>query len=186
MTDETENYIASVIHMWVWSGFYTKEDVNENLNDILDDGVDETKMQRLIDEEFIEKSAQESTWLATTDCDRLDMVFRDLNNAMVIALQNAGLTMSDGLGDVGSVHQQKPHGTYQGYCFYHGQDMEKAIAGEGLMLAYGDMKNTDEGKAKIAELITKTLAAHGFSNDWDGNVQKRIRIPNIIWQRRSR
>jgi hypothetical protein len=186
MTNETEKYIARVIHVWVWSGFYSRDDVNGNLNDILEEDVDEGKLRQLIVEEFSAKLAQELNWPMTTDCDRLDLVFRELNNAKVIALQNAGITMSDGLEDVGKVHQQKPHGTYQGYCFYHGQDLERAIAGEGLMLAYGDMRDTDDGTAQIAELVIKTLANHGFSSEWEGDIRKRIRIPNILWQRRSK
>ena len=186
MTKETEKYIASKIHMWVWSGFYSRDDVNENLNDILEEDVDEAKLRQLIAEEFSAKLTQELNWPITTDCDRLDLVFRELNNAKVIALQNTGLTMSDGLEDVGMVHQQKPHGTYQGYCFYHGQDLERAVAGEGLWLAYGDMKDTDDGKAQIAKFVINTLANNGFSCEWDGDIRKRIRIPNISWQRRSR
>lgn len=182
--NETEIYITEAIHSWVWSGFYDAERVNEMLDDILEDEVDEMKMRELIVQEFSEKNKQEETWSTTTDCDRLDAVFNELNSKMIIAIHNAGYTTSDGHDEVGEIHSQMPHGTYKGYCFYHGQDLERAVIGGGLWLAYGDMKDTDEGKIAVAEIITKTLQAHGLDFEWDGTSNRRINIPRINWQRK--
>ena len=103
---------------------------------------------------------------------------------MIIALQNAGYTSSDGHDDVGEIHSKQPHGTYKGYCFYHGQDLERAVSGQGLMFAFGDMKDTDEGKAAVAATIIAALERQGFAVDWNGSVQKKIEIPKINWQGR--
>jgi len=53
------------------------------------------------------------------------------------------------------------------------------------MLAFGDMKDTDEGKATIAASIVRALEQHGFEVDWSGSVQTKINVPEITWQRRS-
>ena len=182
--NEDELYLAKQIKSWAWSGFYDGRAANECLDDILDGDVDEAMLRDLIAEELYKKQAQEKDWPLQTDCDRLDAVFADLNGAMVIALQNAGYTTDDAHNDVGEIYAQQPDGTCRGYCFYHGQDLERAVAGDGIMLAFGDMQDTDEGKAAIAALIISTLQHHGFASEWNGSVQTRINVPHIHWQRR--
>ncbi|MES2105043.1 MAG: hypothetical protein V4634_13580 [Pseudomonadota bacterium] len=107
-----------------------------------------------------------------------------MNDSMIIALQNAGYTTDDGLDDVSEIHATQPHGTYRGYCFYHGQDLARAVAGDGLMFAYGDMKDTEEGKTAIAAVIIDALERHGFAVEWNGSIQTKIKVPEIQWQRR--
>ena len=182
--NDDERYLADQIGIWVWSGFFDRDEVNGFLDDVLEGDVDESMLRTLIEEEFQRKAAEEKHWPPCTDCDRLDDVFRDLNGALIIALQNAGYTASDGHDDVGEIHAKQPHGTYKGYCFYHGQDLERAVAGEGLFFAFGDMKDTDAGKIAIAATIIATLERHGFVVEWNGSVQTRIRVPKINWQRR--
>ena len=182
--NEDELYLAEQIKSWVWSGFYDSRAANECLDDVLDGDVDEAMLRDLIAQELHKKQAQEKDWPLQTDCDRLDAVFADLNGAMVIALQNAGYTTDDAFDDVGEIHAQQPDGTYRGYCFYHGQDLERAVAGEGIMLSFGDLQDTDEGKAAIAALIITTLQRHGFVAEWNGSVQTRINVPHSHWQRR--
>ena len=52
------------------------------------------------------------------------------------------------------------------------------------MLSFGDLQDTDEGKAAIAALIISTLQRHGFVAEWNGSVQTRINVSHILWQRR--
>lgn len=184
--NDNERYIAKTIHAWVWSGFYDANRVNEMLDDILEDDVDETDMRALINREFSEKRKQERKWPDTTDCDRLDAAFDELNSKLIIAIHNAGYTTSDGHEDVSEVHSKMPPGTCRGYCFYHGQDVERAVACDGIFLAFGDMKNTEEGKLELAEIIKTTLQSHGLFVEWDGDTNKRISIPRMIWQRKLR
>lgn len=182
--NENENYIADAIHSWVWSGFYDAAGVNDMLDDIMEEDVDEEEMRSLINQKFYEKKKQERTWPAITDCDRLDAAFEELTSLSIIAIHNAGYTMSDGLDDVSEIHSRMPQGSCRGYCFYHGQDVERAVNGHGLSLAFGDMKDTDEGKTEIANIIGKTLQAHGLSFEWDADTNTRMNIPGIHWQRK--
>jgi len=182
--NENELYIAEAIHAWVWSGFYDVSSVNDMLDDILEDDVDEADMRALINREFSEKRKQERKWPETTDCDRLDAAFDELNSRLIIAIHNAGYTTSEGHEDVGEIHATMPPGTYRGYCFYHGQDVERAVAGQGIFLAFGDMRDTEEGKREVAEIIKTTLQSQGFFVEWDGDTNKRIRVPQMIWQRK--
>src|SRR5262245_62163301 len=122
-----------------------------------------------------------------TGPDRLDSVFASLNGRWIIALQNAGYTQSDGYDDVRqSYHERSDRDRVIGYCFYHGQDLERAVHGEGLYLAFGPMdakKEKTEGP-RIGAMIVEELTRAGFAVRWDGTFDQRISIPAIDWKRR--
>jgi len=130
--NENEKYIADSINTWIWSGFYEREQVQEMIEDILEVDVDEVMLRKHIDSEWAKKKGSESSWPGETDCNRLDNAFSDLNRLMIVALQNAGYTTSDGHEEVGAVLAKRPKGTFIGYCFYHGQDLERAVKGDKL------------------------------------------------------
>lgn len=182
--NESEQYIADAIKVWIWSGFYEQDDLPSMMEDILDEDADQDLLMEFMTAEWSRKQEEEKTWPAHTDCDRLDAVFQDLTDVKIVALQNAGYTMSDGHSDVGEVLHDKPKGYYQGYCFYHGQDLERVVNGQDLMLAYADLKDTEEGKKAIGKIVCDVLRKHGFTPVWDGNTAKRISVPGINWKRR--
>jgi len=182
--NESEQYILDSIKTWVWSGFYSLDEVHEMMEDILEDDVDEDKMHSAIAPEFEKKTIAESTWPQITDCDRLNKVFSELNANGIIAMQNAGYTQSDGLSDVSEELTSRDRTKVRGYCFYHGQDLERAVAGSGLMLAFGDIEDTPEGKQAIGKFIVEILIKTGFKVDWNGDPEKRINVPIFDWKRR--
>ncbi|MDL5032045.1 hypothetical protein QRD43_09000 [Pelomonas sp. APW6] len=129
----------------------------------------------------------QQSWPAVTDCDRLDAVFSSLEGKGLIALQFAGHTQSDGFDDVSEVYQDHPdRAAVIGYCFYHSQDLERAVRGEGLYLAFGSMdaSETSTGGAQVGALIAAELRAAGFEVRWNGSVDQRIFVPSIDWKRR--
>jgi len=182
--NETEQYILNAIKVWVWSGFYSPDEVQDMIGDILEDAADENKVRGAVAPEFEKKAIAEISWPQITDCDRLDEAFSDLNDSGVIGLQNAGYTMSDGISDVSEELEYRDRSGVKGYCFYHGQDLERAVEGGGLMLAFGDIKDTDEGKRAVGGLVAEALSKVGFEVDWNGDPEKRISVPKLDWKRR--
>lgn len=182
--NETEDDILNSIKTWVWSGFYTANEVDGMISDVLEDEVDEDAMRAAVAPEFKRKATEERGWPKTTDCDRLNAAFRELDSIGIIALQNAGYTMSDGRSDVGEVLQERGRKGVKGYCFYHGQDLERAVAGDGLMLAFGDLDAEAGPKLAVGCLIRDVLKKHGLAVEWDEDPEKRLHIPQIDWKRR--
>jgi hypothetical protein len=181
---DTDQYALDAIKHWVWSGFYDADEVQDMIEDILEEDTDEAMLRDSVDREFTVKAAAESLWPVETDCDRLDRAFVALNSSGIIALANAGYTMSDGLDDVGeAIHTKRP-GTVQGYCFYHGQDMERAIDGGGLTIAFGDLNNDKTKKGEIGSIVKEALEHEGFKVDWNGDSETRLSIPQFDWKRR--
>lgn len=184
--DDANRYILDSIKHWVWSGFYSEDEVQERIDDILEeeDEADEDLVRGSVAREFAAKAAAEATWPDQTDCDRLDGAFTTLNNAGIIALANAGYTMSDGIGDVGEELHKRGHANVQGYCFYHEQDVERAIDGDGLTLAFGDLDDDKAQKVAVGKLVSQILTNAGFKVDWNGDSETRLRIPHFDWKRR--
>lgn len=186
--NENEEYLADRIRVMVWSGFNSQSDVLEMLEDSDDDDEEETDKQMLEEyarSEFQAKREAEATWPAVTDCNRLDAAFAALKGMGVIALHNAGYTISDGMSDVAEVLAESDREKVKGYCFYHEQDVERAINAHGLSLAYGDIEDTAGGKRAIGELVKAELERQGFMVEWNGDPEVRIDLPRIMWQRRA-
>lgn len=183
--NDTEQAILDEIRKWVWSGFHTPEEVEEMIDDILEEGVDEARLRAAVPVEFAKKQASEATWPEVTDCDRLDRAFLELEQHGIVALQNAGYTMSDGLDDVADARAERGGDRCSGYCFFHGQDLERALAGDGLVLAFGTFTTDESHRSEVARRICSVLQQHGLVAEWSGDPTKRIQVPKIDWQRRQ-
>jgi hypothetical protein len=107
--------------------------------------------------------------------------FAELDRRGIIALQNAGYTMSDGWSDVAEKrHRAEQNGrTMRGGVFYHGQDAARARAGGPLYLAFGSFADDPDHEPRsraIARETCEVLLAHGLKATWNGSVDSRIDI----------
>ncbi len=181
-------YAATEIRRLVWSGFYDAPAVRDIvLEEIFQPGeIEPDWVERQIDEEFARKLAVERAWPLVTDCDKLDRAFDELNDSGIVALQNAGYTQDDGIEDVTEIYQELggEESPVEGYCFYHGQDLERAVDGEGLLLTFGDILGDDAKGEEIGERIVEVLHRHGLGVTWSGTIAERIELPEIQWRRR--
>jgi hypothetical protein len=136
-----------------------------------------------------EQDLRETTWNDPTMNDAIDRACEELNAAGIVALQNAGYTQSDGWADVNEVAADQP-GRPRGAVFYHGQDLERGVAGKGLWLAFGTYEDDDAKRdaagAVIGREICQVLARHGVPVEWDGSVDQRLSIPPFEWRKRRR
>jgi hypothetical protein len=183
---ENEQDIAAQIRFWAWSGYYGLEMASEMLEDQLSEAwgdVDAEKMRRSLAEAFREKADAEARWPAETDCDRLDRAFAQLEKLGICAVQNAGYTQSDGHAEVAHALEELGRKRFHGYCFFHGQDLERAISGSGLLLAFGDLGADPAKTVQVGQKIVSVLAAEGFTTTWDGKDTSRIDV-RIDWKRR--
>ncbi|MCA9242343.1 MAG: hypothetical protein KDA32_00200 [Phycisphaerales bacterium] len=182
------HYIQAEIRVWVWSGFHSVDKVDVLIADALEaEGkrdADPALLRAFAAAEFQKRAVAKRSWPETTDCDRLDRSFEALNSRGIISLHNAGNTISDGIGDVREVAHERGRNVVAGYCFYHGQDVARTLAGDGLMLAFGVL---DDDKAKgvaIGRSIADVLEAGGLVVDWNGRPDTRLRLDGFDWKRR--
>ena len=182
---ETQSEIASMVR----SGFYDRERLIEVFTEEMyaPGELDTNEVESEIDAQFAQYEKEKLAYPSTTDCDRLDAAFAKMNERGVIAIQNAGYTQSDGYDDVGDVYSQHPdRDSIVGYCFYHGQDLERAINGSGLYFAFGPVDPADEQTVgvDVGNIVRGELENAGLSVDWNGTFEKRLSVPNLNWQKR--
>lgn len=187
---ENEKYLYDHFLLSIKSGF-------ESLDDIIDgvvEAVEDEGWENEISEEWIRdtftkayaKHENESkVWQHPTDTDKLHDVFDKLYQEKIVALHNAGYTQSDAIYDVQDVWQDLEDEGIKpvGYCYYHGQDLERVIESGTLSIGfYGEKEKNDKEAIVIGHKIVNLLKEKGFSVSWDGSASKRIEIKDFNWQ----
>jgi hypothetical protein len=188
------DYLSHALTVAVRSGFGRDADILADIEERVADELgepDEALVRELKAEAkrlLAAQRAAEATWKTATVNDAIDRAFAELDAAGIVALQNAGYTMSDGWEDVNELATERAkRGRPRGATFYHGQDLERGVAGEGLLLAFGSYIEgpTHEAESEaIAREICEVLARHGVKTTWNGKVDMRIHIEPFEWRKR--
>lgn len=173
----------------VWSGFYREAEVLDRVGrlDTTTGPAAEAAVAVAVRDEFARKVSEQASWPEVTDCDRLNEAFDELNRSGVLAVQNAGQNQDDGFDHITERFREQRDAlpAFEGYCFYSGDDLALAVDGDGLLLAFGDIKGVHDKATEIGARIVAVLQRHGLPVDWAGTYAQRIEIPGMIWQRRS-
>lgn len=185
MNDANQN-ILDAIKVSVWGGFDTFDQAQEVITDLLEEGADEKMLRESVETEFKLKADAEKSWPQTTDVDQLNSSFRALKKVGILCLHNAGYTMSDGHDDAVAAISEYPKDTFIGYCFYHGQDLERVLSSGGLLLAYDHIRGDVEEKIHVAKIVQREMEAVGFRVEWDGTPDQRINLPDFDWKHRTK
>ena len=192
------SYATERIDMLVRGGFFAPDWIEERVREdcFLPSDVTPEDAKWLAAEVARHCSAKledETSWPTVTDWDRLDAAFAAMEAAGIIALHQAGTEQSDGWTEVAEVYHVAGYEASGaiGFCFYHQQDVEIAIKGYGLTLSFGDIDGdllmADPVKAvAIGQRVVAELDKVGFHTVWNGQVNRRIEIPSLIWQKRHR
>ncbi|WTW95672.1 hypothetical protein OG216_20795 [Streptomycetaceae bacterium NBC_01309] len=145
------------------------------------------ELNSLVAQRFREHRRREARWRKPTANDAIDQAFDKLNERGIIALQNAGHTLSDGWAEAHAAASARPTPA-RGAVFYDSQGLECGVAGGGLMLAFGafedDLAKRDAAGAAIAREVCDTLTAHGVRVKWEGTIHSRIEIRPFTWRKR--
>lgn len=190
MNEEEQSWVKQHINVMVRSGYYGIEDVEEMIIDECKYGYpgtpDDVKDQMIAfgRSEMAAFLETAKTWEEKTTNDRIRDAFAELTREHgVIALENAGYTMSDGWTDIAEAkHYNKS--AWAG-AFFHMQDVERGIEGDGLMLAYGAFVDDDTHEPeslRAAKLICDVLEKHEVATSWNGSIDSRISIDPFEWK----
>jgi hypothetical protein len=188
MADDEDRELAEEIHLRVWEATTDPNEIIEIMSDDPDLSEEETEWIRAeVMRVHAAKREAEKSWPAVTDVDKLAAAFAALDAAGIIALHHAGFEMSDGLHDVGEEYRARggEGSGVVGYCFYHGQDVHRAIMGQGLMLAFGDMTDDAAKSEAIGRRIVDEIERAGFRVTWNGKKAQRIQVNDLRWQKRG-
>jgi len=192
MTDN-EAFIHESIFNQVRMGFLFIDEIRQNIIEEIEDNEFEDEISEewafeKIDQEYQKLLSESKQWKSPTDTERLIKAFDELCDDNIIALHNAGYTTSDGEYEVVEVERelQENEVISDGYCFYHEQDLARAIAIEnpGLYIAFQKVDNSDdETTIEVGKRVAEVLINNDFKIKWDGSARTKIEIPGFRWQK---
>jgi hypothetical protein len=197
VSEELRRHLERMIDIDVRSGLYDEGAIIEAVSELIagEQGPDGAEMgdalapfRALVSAALAQAAAGERDFPPRTDNDRLDDAFADLSARDIVTGQAVGLTVQEGAalmdqavvemtgGDVGRL----PRGS----VYYHRQDLERALEGGGLSLAFTSYAEHEGATADIGREVVHVLAHHGLSTRWDGTREQRIVVTPMRWQRR--
>lgn len=187
--DELKKEIQSFIFQRIAEGFFSDQEIaDEALENFQDDYIDgdlESVVDRILIELVEAQHRIQGTWNFDTDCDKLDNVFAELDAMGIIARQNFSCCQNCGHTEIwDEVDQARSEQPVSGYVFYHMQDTERACSEGVLYLAYGAVENGDQPALAVAREIVDSCQRAGLKTDWNGSLEKRIKIHDMAWQKR--
>jgi hypothetical protein len=191
-TDDATDTMLGLVENWVWYGFHSVDELDAQIDGDAEDGdgFDVERVKTFAVEMLSKKRAAEAGWPQHTDCDRLDRAFDRLRQQAICALHfpESGYDMQHGLAAVDDeIHAEGvPEDRYVGFCFYHAQDIDRALDDEGLMLAFGStVSDEEEDFVQIGRMVCEAFQQEGLQTEWDGTANSRIGVPGLRWQRRT-
>lgn len=184
--------LEQAVTTMVRSGFYSTDDIIKFFHEIATDDPDAGLNPVTVDDEVLRianaalaaLAKQATAWPEKTDNDKLALAFQRLNEAGVRAVENFGCEASD-CGELYSEIRGTPQ--WQGYCFYHAQDLIRAVLGDHLNIRYSAAKDqpTDDENRRIGKIVDNVLRAEGLETDWAEDPCGTISV-KLDWQRRPK
>lgn len=173
----------------VRTGFYDRTDAIDAVVSYFEEEMEASPLKRLANSE-VDKAIRalreaEATWPPLTDCDRLDLAFEKLEDAGIIARQHFTCCGTCGISDMRiEVDEAEERGLkVRGYTFFHQQDTDRAVEGDGLHLNYGAMEDGEAAALAIGREVVATIESCGLKTIWDGSWDKRIGV-TLEWRKR--
>jgi hypothetical protein len=187
LLDELHGYLRRLVA----TGFDTTEEMLAQAVDLFSDTAKPTLVrlhaQRILRELLAAHQAEQATWPAITDCDRLDAAFAALEAKGIVCRQHFSCCGTCGAYEIWdeAATLEAAGVRVRGYAFYHSQDTEAAVDGDGLYLSYGTDSDSAAAALAIANEIVSALQQHGLQVSWNGSWSQRIGV-QLTWQRRRK
>jgi hypothetical protein len=189
--EELEARLRRQVEAAVWGGYGSEKQVlvsvEERVEDALGEGETSERLLAYARRLLEERLEEEARWSEPTMNDALDRAFEELNAKGILALQNAGSTVSEGW-NVAEAAAEMSYAPVRGVTFFPGEEVERGVRGGGLLLVFGSFEHEPTQRAEaslaIAREVRKTLSRHAIKTEWDGSAKTRIRIPPFPWRKR--
>nr|WP_314551352.1 SMC-Scp complex subunit ScpB [uncultured Ottowia sp.] len=190
-------YLQTELIALLRGGHASREAIAQTLlAEMLPEGSDAAEAAAWVDAQLAALRQEQQGWPAVTDCDRLDAAFAALRQQGIVCLPHAGDTPGDGLAAFRQALAAMPEherARVTGYCFFHGQDLARALSDHLLWLTFGPhpQQKPPQQKAcaqQTGRLIAAALENEGLRAEWSCSGSsaggERICVQPFTWQRR--
>lgn len=170
-------------------GFYERVDVVESAIELGEDDLElsDQQIERLVDELWHARLAEQASWPDRTDADRVADALAALDATGVVARMNFTCCQTCGTAEI---RDERPRDRpTSGYVFFHQQDAER-LADEPayLFLGFGPLEperdRFAEQTVEVGHRVTDALRAQSLPVVWVGTSGQRIQVGPITWLRR--
>lgn len=181
--------VHHAIRTQVAAGFADADTIIDTTLAVYEDEADPAVLlphvERFVADVLAAHLAEQATWPAVTDCDRLDAAFAALEEAGIVCRQHFSCCGTCGAAEIWDelALAEEAGRTVRGYAFYHIQDTESAVDGHGLYLNYGALEAGAPAALAVARDVVAELERQGLRTNWNGRWSQRIGV-NLTWQRR--
>lgn len=181
--------ISGYIRRDVASGFADVEKIVASALEIVGDDYPAEELrphaERVLRDAIEAQLREERSWPLTTDCDRFDAAFADLERAGIVCRHNFSCCGTCAAGEIwDEIEAERSKGReIVGCAHYDCQDTESAVEGHGVYLSYGSVLQGERPSVDIGHKIVEAMRAHGLKVTWDGSLSKRIHVA-LDWKRR--
>lgn len=189
MTQQIKEEALEQLVLDIKFGFENEAALFDSIRDMFYDepDFDEVWLRQVISQKYQQRQQESLTWKRPTDFDKLAQSFDQLIMQGIVCLHNAGYTKQDGEGDcMETIEKLNELGIKAtGYCYYHSQDLGRAVDEEirNLYLGFDSPAQNDQEALQVAGKIVSALRENNFDVHWSGTVDQRIEIRNINWQK---
>ena len=187
MSEDIE-YGKVIAKRMVRSGYYSRDDIVDTVMDVMDSNLITRKVvANIIDGEIATLLAEQESWPAETEYDRLHHAMQVLDEKGIVARENFSCCGNCGVGEIyDEIDQLIEDGrTVRGYAFFHQQGTEGAVEGEELNFFYGSSNEraTAEDAVSIGKEVADQMRSSGLKVDWDGTINMCVMV-GVDWKRR--
>jgi hypothetical protein len=190
LTPEGFDDLHDFIKIQVAGGYAPAEEIIEDATALFaESGMDPAPVRyaarTITDQVLAAHLAEQVAWPEPTDNDRLDAAFAELDGNGILARQHFACCETCGAREIHDELDQaeKTGRTMRGFTFFHRQDTEHAVGGEGLYLSFGSIDRDGPATVAIGHEVVDALTRHGLSPAWNGKQVHRISLP-LVWCRR--
>jgi len=189
MNQAIQDEVLAQLALDIAFGFENETQLFDSISDMFynEPDFDTEWLRQTIATQYRQHQQESLNWKRPTDFDRLAKAFDQLIAEKIVCLHNAGYTKQDGEADCRETIEnlQSLGITAIGFCYYHTQDLARAVDPDiqSLYLGFDSVTGSDAAAIEVAHRIISVLKAHQLEVSWPGKAAQRIEIQNIHWQK---